>query len=283
MKETGRIRMERNISTLSRALIMDGQISLAVVDATSLVSEAAKRHSLKEASLKALGKTLIASSYLCSWLKGGRSSLTVSLSADGDFGRISVLGDGSLNLRGYVQNKDCEKGKLGNGTLTVVRDDGDRLPFAGSVPLVSEEIEENFSAYFRESEQVQTGIALSVVTNGEKLVRAGGVFLQALPFASEKARAFIENRTAHFKKYLEAGEYDKIFKEAGAEEKDTRETKFSCRCSVERVESLILSMGEESALSLLEEEGQISVHCEYCNADYKFGKERVRELFKNHE
>ncbi len=271
--------MDRNISTLSRALIMDGQISLVVVDATSLVSEAAKRHSLKEASLKALGKTLIASCYLCSWLKGERSSLTVSLSADGDFGKISVLGDGSLNLRGYVQNKNCDKGKLGKGTLTVVRDDGEGLPFAGSVPLVSDEIEENFSAYFRESEQVQTGIALSVVTNGKKLVRAGGVFLQALPFASDKARAFIEKQTAHFKG-LDAGEYSKIFKEFGVEEKDTRETKFSCRCSEKRVESLILSMGEKSALSLLEEEGQISVHCEYCNADYIFGKERVRELFK---
>ena len=275
--------MEQNISTLSRALVMEEQISLAVVDATSLVKEAAKRHSLKEGSLQVLAKTLIASCYLCGWLKGERSSLTVSLAADGDFGRISVLGDGSLNLRGYVQNKDCANGKLGKGTLTVVRDDGEGLPFAGSVPLVSEEIEDNFTAYFRESEQLQTGIALSVITNGEEVVRAGGVFLQALPFASDKARAFIENGAAHFKEYLGAGEYDKIFKELGAKEVKTRETKFACRCSEKRVESLILSMGEESALSLLEEEGQISVHCEYCNTDYKFGRERVRELFKNHE
>ena len=42
MKETGRVRMEQNKSTLSRALAMDGQISVAVVDATSLVREAAK-------------------------------------------------------------------------------------------------------------------------------------------------------------------------------------------------------------------------------------------------
>lgn len=275
--------MEQKTSTLSRALILDGQVSLVVIDSTSLVREAARRHSLKEGALTVLGKALTASCYLCGWLKGARSSLTVSLSSKGDFGKISVLGDGNLNLRGYVQNKDCVKGKLGTGSLTVVRDDGERLPFAGSVPLVSEEIEENFTAYFQESEQVQTGIALSVVLRGAEVVHAGGVFLQALPFASEEARAFITNETARFKAYLDLGEYDKIFKELGAEKAETREAKFACSCSKERVESLILSMGEESALALLEEEGQISVHCEYCNADYNFGKERVRELFKNHE
>lgn len=275
--------MEQNISTLSRALILDGQVSLAVIDSTSLVREAARRHSLKEGSLTALAKTLTASCYLCGWLKGARSSLTVSLSSDGDFGKISVLGDGNLNLRGYVQNKDCIQGKLGTGSLTVVRDDGEGLPFAGSVPLVSEEIEENFSAYFQESEQVQTGIALSVVLKGTEVVHAGGVFLQALPFASEEARAFIKGETARFKAYLDSGEYDKVFKEFGVEKAQTREANFRCSCSEKRVESLILSMGEEEALALLEEEGQISVHCEYCNADYKFGKERVRELFKNHE
>lgn len=280
MKETGRVRMEQNKSTLSRALAMDGQISVAVVDATSLVREAAERHSLKEGSLKALAKTLMVSCYLCGWLKGEKSSLTVSLTADGDFGRVSVLGDGSLNLRGYVQNKNCVNGKLGRGTLTVVRDDGEGLPFAGSVPLVSEEIEENFSAYFHESEQLQTGIVLSVITNRDEVVRAGGVFLQALPFASDEARAIIDNAAAKVKGYLDAGEYGKIFKVFGIEEVQSHETKFACRCSAERVESLILSMGEESAFSLLEEEGRISVHCEYCNTDYEFGKERISELFK---
>lgn len=275
--------MERKISTLSRALILDGQVSLVVVDSTSLVREAARRHSLKEGSLTVLAKTLTASCYLCGWLKGARSSLTVSISANGDFGKISVLGDGNLNLRGYVQNKDCIEGRLGTGSLTVVRDDGERLPFAGSVPLVSEEMEENFSAYFRESEQVQTGIALSVVSKGAEVVHAGGVFLQALPFASEAARMFIKNEAARFKAYLDSGECDKIFKEFGADIAETREAKFACGCSKERAESLILSMGIDDALALLEEEGEIKAHCEYCNADYKFGKERVRELFKNHE
>ena len=263
--------MQTKVSTLFRALVSDGQVSLAVLDTTALVKEAAARHKLKAGAVKILGKTLTASGYLCGWLKNGKSSLTVSVYSDGDFGKISVLGDGNLNLRGYVENADCASGRLGRGTLSVVRDDREGLPFAGTVPLVSEEMEDNFTAYFGESEQLQTGIALS-----------GGVFLQALPFASEKARAFIETETARFRQF-DAGDYGKILSELGVQKADTREIKFACRCSRERVESFILSMGREDAFALLKEEGKISVHCEYCNTDYVFGTEEIRKLFKKHE
>lgn len=275
--------MEKKTGTLSRALVSDGQVSLAVLDTTELVREAWRRHSPKAGSLSVLGKTLTASAYLCGWLKGEKSSLTVSLFSDGDFGRVSVLGDGNLNLRGYIEHADREAGRLGKGTLSVIRDDGTGLPFAGTVPLVSEEIGENFSAYFRESEQLPTEILLSVVADGDEPIRAGGVFLQALPFADEKARSLVGSGTAPLKKLLDSGEYGKIFEAFGAEKTESREIKFACRCSMERVESLILSMGKESAFALLEEEGKISVHCEYCNTDYVFGKDRIRKLFKKHE
>ena len=267
-------------STISRALICDGQISLAVLDTTALVREAARRHRLKGASLSVLGNTLTASAYLCDWLKGKDSALTVSILSKGDFGRVSVLGDGNLHLRGYIENPACEQGRLGGGTLSVVRDDGQGLPFSGMIALVSEEIEENFAAYFSESEQIPTGVALCAVANGSELVRAGGVMMQALPFCSDDARDLIQNETARLKEFLLVGEYEKIFEKFGVKNRETREVKFQCTCSKKRVESLLLSMGKEQAIALSEEDGQISVHCQYCNTDYIFGKEQVRKLVK---
>ena len=272
--------MEKELSTLSRALIMDGQVSLAVLNTTSLVREAAKRHGLKGDALTVLGNTLTASCYLCGWLKGPKSSLAISLLSDGDFGRVSVLGDGNLNLRGYVENTACVKGRLGSGTLSVVRDDREGLPFSGTVPLVSEEIDQNFAAYFSESEQIRTGVALTVVSDGEEVLHAGGAILQALPFADDSVRSKIQSESARLKEFLVAGQYDKIFEKFGVEKAETREARFLCTCSKARVESLLLSMGKEQALALCEEDGQISVHCEYCNTDYIYRKENVRKLFK---
>ena len=275
--------MQKEISTVSRALICDNQLSLVVLNTTSLVREAQKRHRLSKGSLCVLGKTLTAACYLGGWLKGEKSSFTVSVLSDGDFGRISVLGDGNLNVRGYVENSAIVHGRLGSGTLSVVRDDREGLPFAGTVSLVSEEMEDNFSTYFSESEQIETGIALSVVSSGDELVRAGGVILQALPFADEQARAIIKRDMPRLKQYLLAGENERILKEYGAQDIETREAKFLCSCSKVRVESLLLSMGREQALTLCEEDGQISVHCEYCNTDYIFRKEEIEKLFKKHE
>ena len=271
--------MARPVSTISRALVR-GELSLAVLDTTALVREAARRHSLKAGAASVLGNTLTASAYLCGWLKGENSALTVSILSNGDFGRVSVLGDGNMRLRGYVENPACQEGRLGEGTLLIVRDDGQGLPFSGTVPLVSEEMDENFAAYFAESEQIPTGVALSVVCDGNDVVRAGGVFLQALPQASEEARATIKSDTARLKELLVAGQYDGIFQEYGVDAFETREVKFACTCSKKRVESLLFAMGREQALALCEEDGQISVHCEYCNSDYVFDKAQIIKLFQ---
>ena len=275
--------MEKDTSTISRALIYDNQLSLVVLNTTSLVREAQRRHRLSGGALSVLGKTLTAACYLGGWLKGENSALTISVLTGGDFGRISVLSDGNLHVRGYVENAAIMQGKLGKGTLSVVRDDREGLPFSGTVPLVSEEMEENFRAYFSESEQIETGVALAVVAEGARLVRAGGVFLQALPFADEKARSVIKSDMPRLKQLLVAGEYERILQDYGAQKIETREAQFLCSCSERRVESLLLTMGREQALALLEEDGQIAVHCEYCNSDYIFRKERVEKLFKKYE
>lgn len=276
--------MQAKKSTLSRALVLDGQVSLAVLDTTALVREGGRRHSLKGGALALFSEVLTASCYLCGWLKESNNAMTVSVDADGDYGKISVSGDGNLNLRGYLQNAERESGRLGGGTLSVVLDRGEGLPFAGTVPLISEDVGENFSYYFAESEQRPTGIALSAVLNGDgTILRAGGAFLQALPFADEEAKKKVFSERARLKELLDAGDYEKIFTRFKAEPQETREANFLCRCSEAKAEAAVLSLGEAEAESLCEERGEISVHCDDCNTDYRFSRERVKYLFGKHE
>ena len=39
-------------------------------------------------------------------------------------------------------------------------------------------------------------------------------------------------------------------------------------------------MGRGELENILKEQGEISVHCHYCNTDYKFGAEDIEKLFK---
>ena len=252
--------MQKKISQIYKTLIWNESVSLAVLDTTALINEAIRRHSLTPVAAAALGRTLTASAYLCSWLKNKAGSLSVTVDGGGAGGKIFVSGDGSLNMRGFIADPAVQlppraDGKLDvgacvgkNGTLRVVQDDGRGIPFVGTSELVSGEIAEDFSAYFLTSEQRPTAIALGVKIGPDgTCVGAGGVFLQPLPNAGEECLR--------------------------------RVVRFRCHCSAKKTGGLVLALGRDEAERILAEEGEISVHCDFCNTDYKFNDEQVVKLF----
>ena len=55
--------------------------------------------------------------------------------------------------------------------------------------------------------------------------------------------------------------------------------KFSCSCSRERVSKMIRGLGLEEAQSILQEQGQIEVGCDFCAAQYRFDAVDVTQIF----
>lgn len=291
--------MQKGVGKLYKALICGGEVSLAVLDTTAVVEAAASRHALSAVAAAALGRTLTASAYLCSWLKEGKSSLSVSVNGNGAGGKIGVSGDGNLHMRGYAENGQVwlpprADGKLDvggfvghEGTFTVIRDDGSGIPFAGTTALVSGEIAEDFSAYLFESEQRPTAVALGVkVAPSGHILGAGGLFLQPLPFASDESITFAEEKIKHYadlsSQIAERGARE-ILKDFGVQNADERDIFYRCHCSRKKIAGLILSLGREEAKKIAEDEGKISVHCHYCNTDYTFTPEEALALFDGGE
>ncbi len=282
-------------SIILKTLIASGNVSLAVLDTTAAVGEGVRRHGLSPVAAAAFGRTLTAGAYLCSWLKEEESSLSVTVAGGGAGGKINVAGDGNLFMRGFVENGEVSlppraDGKLDVGgfvgrcgTLTVIRDDGSGVPFVGTSELVTGEIAEDLSAYFLKSEQRPTAVALGVRVGAEGVLGAGGVFLQPLPGAGEEAVAFCEREIGRF------ASVSSLIEEKGAEgvlrmltdgAYDAREIFFRCSCSKHKAESAVLSLGKKGAEQLLEELGEIDVHCHYCNTHYTFTREAVSRLFR---
>ncbi len=286
----------RKTSTIYKTLIWDEEVSLAVLDSTALVNEAIRRHRLTPVAAAALGRTMSATAYLCSWLKDEKSLLSVTVAGDGVGGKICVSGDGKLHMRGFAENPSANlppraDGKLDvggfvgrEGTLTVIRDDGSGIPYVGTSALVSGEIAEDFSAYFLTSEQRPTAIALGVkIGTDGKCLGAGGVFFQPLPGASEASISHIEKIIgdyAHVSTLIETVGAEGILSDIAAGcNIASRTVSYKCHCSRTAIRSLILSLGREEAESILREMGEIKVHCDYCNTDYEFGADEVHALF----
>src|SRR5579875_27274 len=140
-------------------------------------------------------------------------ALAGALKYDGVF-TLQTKGDGPIHLmvadvtsagavRGYAQYDEAKLAKamaggepghsvprlLGAGYLAFTVDQGEHTDrYQGIVELQGATLAECAHHYFRQSEQVQTGIKLAVGHDGERW-RAGGVMLQRLPTEGGAASA----------------------------------------------------------------------------------------------
>ena len=284
------------MNKLLKGLIYGDKLSLAVLDTTDMVNDAIRVHNLSPLSAASLGRTLTVCTFMSSELKNDRDKLSVTVKGDGVGGKITVCGNGNLQMRGTIDNPSAylplrSDGKLDvggcvgkNGRITVVKSMGLKEPYSGSSALVSGEIAEDFTAYYAISQQQPTAIALGVkIGTDGKCVGAGGVIIQALPFADDESLTKAElvmQEFKHISTLVETlGAEEIVKKYFGEINYQTYEPKYECLCTREYIEKVLVSLGKEELFDIIEKEGQIKVKCEFCEKEYAFEKADVENFF----
>ncbi len=280
-----------------RSVTDDGTVRAMAAVTTATVEQARRRHGTAPTATAALGRALTAAGLLGVALKAGQTIL-VRILGDGPLGGVLVMSDAVGMVRGYVANPDVHlpltaSGKLdvggavGRGTLHVTLDLGLRVPYHGSVPLVSGEIAEDLASYLVISHQIPSVVALGVlVAPTERVMAAGGLIVQVMPGADARTVSYLEQRAGALpavtsmiatgrtpEEMVEAvlGEMPNQVVERGA-------VRFRCRCSRRKVRDVLISLGESDLRAILAEQGQVEVRCNFCGARYLFGDEDVEEL-----
>ena len=297
--------MEKKYSTILRAMTRDGSARAYVINSTEIVNDAIKYHKTAPTASALLGRTLTATSVMGTMLPENGDTLTVAIRGTGLAGTTLCCADYFGNVKGYVSNPMADlppksNGKLdvsgivGGGLLCVMKDVGDEVPFNGTIELVSGEVAEDIAQYYAVSEQVPTLCALGVLVDTDYTCRAaGGVFVQLLPFADEDVVTRLEenakmlsNVSSLFDKGLSNEDVLKIALN-GIEYDlfDELEIDYECNCTSERTERAIISLGKNEVEKIFDEqraEGQaeeLSLHCQFCNKEYKYTKEMALKLF----
>ena len=290
------------MSKMVRAISDMGGVVISAIDSTDIVKRMEEIHKTSAVVSAALGRMLTASQLMASTLKSASDTITLRIKADGPIGLITVACDGRGHCKGYVENNVVEiplrwDGKLDvgsavgrNGQLYVVKDIGMKEPYVGSIPLESGEIAEDITAYYAYSEQIPTVCALGVLVNPDLSIKcAGGYLLQLLPGATEEEISLVENNIKNIPSitnFFESGHdvYDIIntvmdgFNPSILDETDV---KYQCDCSRERVKKALISIGIKDLEMLRDEEDQIEMGCQYCDAKYYFTKKDLDNIIKS--
>ncbi|MDE6666744.1 MAG: Hsp33 family molecular chaperone HslO [Clostridia bacterium] len=273
------------MNKLYKSLVYGLQVSLSVLDTTKLVNDAIKIHNLDENGAQLLGGLLTACAYMAGCLKSEKGAVSITVKSGDGSATVSVSGDKDGHIRGYI---DGAENGLKGGVMTVIKDDGFFRPFLGTCELKSCDVSENLMQYFHKSEQIETAVSFGVKMKDGKCVAAGGVVMQLLPNTSEENMDKAENAMQNFVHAADVieslgadGIIDKYFSE------ETKKSgvylsfpEYKCNCSRKKIEGVILPLGKSELLKIAEEEGSVSVHCHYCNTDYKFLAGDIEKLFK---
>lgn len=286
---------------LVRGSSTDGSIRVFAAITTELVNEAHRIHNTSATASAALGRLLTGAAIMGAQLKSESDSVTLQINGEGPLGIMIAVTDSSSRVRGYAANPQADlplnaSGKLdvggavGPGFLSVVRDLGLKEPYIGRTPLVSGEIAEDMTYYFAKSEQVPTAVALGVLVDTDLSIKAaGGYMIQLMPEATEetaeKLTNIIENAPS-VTEMIESGMsaediafsitngFDMLI------ENNAAHPEYKCKCSRERMERALISIGKQEIEDIIKEQGEAEMSCQFCDKKYHFDKSELEELFK---
>ena len=286
------------------------RVYLAVT--TDLVEEARRIHDTTPVATAGLGRVLTGAGIMGLMLKNQSDKLTVIFKGDGPAKQILATSFADGRVKGYIANPYVDLplnevgkldvgGSLGIGELTVIKDLGLREPYVGTIALVDGEIADDLTAYYYISEQQNTAISLGVKVDTDcSVMAAGGMIIQMLPDAEEGAVDALEEMLTDLPPITTLVEEAAKAAEGQGEEKmlsymmerifgqmpeayrvdglEFRDLRWECDCSEERLEQVLMTIGEKDLTDIIEEDGQAELVCQFCCKKYHFDKAHLERI-----
>jgi molecular chaperone Hsp33 len=247
------------------------------------------------------------------------AALATSLKYDGIF-TLQISGDGPIRLlvtdltsdgalRGYAQfdswklavalggSAEAPDGYVprlfGHGRLTFTVDQGQHTErYQGVVPLEGPTLADCAHTYFRQSEQLPTGIKIAArrdqLGDGAVRWRAAALMVQQMPeFDAGRIDVDHEQREDDWRKAVilmasatEAEMLDprlpgtallhRLFHAERPRQFERRTFAARCRCSRGRIDRVLRSIKREELDDLRDQTGRVVVKCEFCSTEYAY-------------
>ena len=261
--------------------------------------EVLRRHAFPQALRPALGELMAACALLSATLKLEGGALVLQIQGGGPVSLLVVECQSDLTLRAAAtwEGDFAELGPAPSlraltlrGRCVLTLDPGPgRSAYQSVVPLEGLTVAEVLERYMVRSEQLDTRFALAADEH-----RATGLLLQKLPPKGgrglEAEDSDLWARAAHLLQTLTREELlalpapeilRRLFHQENLRVFESMPVRFGCRCSRDRVGRVIRMIGAVETRSILAEQGEISVTCEFCKERYVFTSAQAEEALRD--
>lgn len=243
--------------------------------------------------LRFLGETLVANVLLTTTLKY-EGQTTMQMQQDGPLKMLVAKCNNHLHIRGMAQWDEMASDRdlsemVRNGQLVItVQPDNQTDVYQSVVKINNQPTAQVMEHYFSQSEQLPTRLWFAV--NHQYAV---GLLIQQLGQQEkdqvDKDRLWEEvimlTDTVTENELLNLGNetlLHRLYNEHDLRLFEPKPVEFRCSCNFTKMQGAILIMGRDEAIELLNQYKKLTVTCEYCNNEYTFSEEQVREILSNH-
>ncbi|PWC52910.1 Hsp33 family molecular chaperone [Azospirillum sp. TSO22-1] len=276
------------------------------------LDEILARHAYPDAVAKFLGETMTLAVLLSSMLKY-EGIFTLQTKGDGPIKLMVVDVTSVGDVRAYAQFDEEELRKagddvdiapapalLGKGHIAFTVDQGQHTDrYQGIVELYGKTLADCVQHYFRQSEQIDTGLTVTVGKSDQGHWRAGGIMLQRLPEQQPGAgvqlssdaedgwrRAMVLMASTTSDELLDpdlrANELlFRLFHEDGVRVWPPSHLRFGCRCSRERVVTMLSNLPRAEVETMkVDGTDEVEVVCQFCSTAYRFDDAALDKVYE---
>jgi molecular chaperone Hsp33 len=238
--------------------------------------------------IKLLGELTAVSVLMASGMKH-KGRITLQVQGSGPVTLLVVEVTHDLKIRGMaktdrtITTETTLDELLGDGQILVTLENiQTNHHFQSYVPREGNSISEAFEEFLSQSEQLPSKLWLAA----DELA-IGGVMIQKMP-DTDGHDSDGWDRVMHITTTVQDQELTqlateellhRLFHEELLELFAASEVQYECPQDREKVDNMLLSLGEEEVRKLLEEQGEIVIHNEICNFHLRYGQKEVDSLF----
>jgi len=279
-----------------KTLAYNKTVRILFVDNTDIIKKLCNNKNINKLLKTALGSTVSIASLISGTLKGDQR-ISLKVNASNRNYKIFADVDSRGNVRGYLcdkllisslaytKNSSMEELIGKEGYIQVMKDLGMNSIFTGITEMPFGNIIDDFSYYFKQSEQTSSLFSLNLVFDeNNDIVLSRGILVQLLPGAPINLLDTIKNIISDNQLLLSACENNIDFKEIpkilfedimllGIDP-----IQFFCGCSKEFFYPMLYSLDNGELVNAYESNKPIEIVCNVCGGKYSFSKDELKHF-----